>query len=38
MRLFKLGLSGCGGGLESLSSSHLLTLAEKAVALGYDAL
>jgi len=35
---FKLGLSGCGGGLESISTSKLLDLAEQAEALGYDAL
>ena len=35
---FRIGLSGCGGGLESISSSHLLNLAEKAEALGFEAL
>lgn len=35
---FRIGLSGCAGGLESISSSHLLELAEKAEALGFDAL
>jgi alkanesulfonate monooxygenase SsuD/methylene tetrahydromethanopterin reductase-like flavin-dependent oxidoreductase (luciferase family) len=34
---FRLGLSGCGGGLESVSTSQLLTLAEKVEALGFDA-
>lgn len=38
MNRFKLGLSGCGGGLESVSTSHLLSLAERAEELGYDAL
>jgi alkanesulfonate monooxygenase SsuD/methylene tetrahydromethanopterin reductase-like flavin-dependent oxidoreductase (luciferase family) len=32
---FKLGLSGCGGGLESISSSQLLDLAERVEALGF---
>jgi len=36
--LFRLGLSGCGGGLESISSSRLLDLAERTEALGFDAL
>lgn len=35
---FKLGLSGCGGGLESVSTSQLLDLAEKVETLGYDSL
>ncbi len=35
---FKIGLSGCGGGLESISTSQLLDLAERAEALGFDAL
>lgn len=35
---FRIGLSGCGGGLESISSSQLLDLAEKVEALGFDAL
>jgi alkanesulfonate monooxygenase SsuD/methylene tetrahydromethanopterin reductase-like flavin-dependent oxidoreductase (luciferase family) len=35
---FKIGLSGCGGGLESVSTSQLLDLAEKMEALGFDAL
>jgi alkanesulfonate monooxygenase SsuD/methylene tetrahydromethanopterin reductase-like flavin-dependent oxidoreductase (luciferase family) len=34
-RCFKLGLSGCGGGLESISTSHILDLAEKVEALGF---
>jgi len=33
---FRLGLSGCGGGLESISTWQLLALAEKAEALGFD--
>ncbi len=35
---FRIGLSGCGGGLESISSSKLLDLAEKAEAWGFDGL
>ena len=35
---FKFGLSGCAGGLESISSSQVLDLAERAEALGFDAL
>lgn len=35
---FRIGLSGCAGGLEAISSSRLLDLAEKAEALGFDAL
>lgn len=35
---FRIGLSGCGGGLESISTSRLLDLAEKAEALGFEAL
>lgn len=35
---FRMGLSGCGGGLESISSSQLLDLAMKAEALGFDGL
>lgn len=34
-RSFRLGLSGCGGGLESISSSQILNLAEKVEALGF---
>lgn len=34
-RSFKLGLSGCGGGLESISNSQILDLAEKVEALGF---
>lgn len=34
-RSFKLGLSGCGGGLESISTSQILDLAEKVEALGF---
>ncbi len=34
-RSFKIGLSGCGGGLESISSSQILDLAEKVEALGF---
>ncbi|GEC17519.1 LLM class flavin-dependent oxidoreductase [Nitrobacter winogradskyi] len=34
-RSFKIGLSGCGGGLESISTSHILDLAEKVEALGF---
>ncbi|MBA2124765.1 LLM class flavin-dependent oxidoreductase [Hyphomicrobium methylovorum] len=37
-RLFRIGLSGCAGGLEAISSSNLLDLAEKAEALGFDGL
>lgn len=36
--VFRIGLSGCGGGLESISSSRLLDLAVNAEALGFDAL
>lgn len=35
---FRIGLSGCAGGLESISTSRLLELAERAEALGFDAL
>lgn len=35
---FKIGLSGCAGGLESISTSQVLDLAEKAESLGFDAL
>jgi hypothetical protein len=35
VRSFKLGLSGCGGGLESISTSQILDLAEKVEALGF---
>jgi len=35
---FRIGLSGCAGGLEAISSSRLLDLAEKAEALGFDGL
>ncbi|MCB1393917.1 MULTISPECIES: LLM class flavin-dependent oxidoreductase [unclassified Nitrobacter] len=34
-RCFKLGLSGCGGGLESISTSQILDLVEKVEALGF---
>jgi alkanesulfonate monooxygenase SsuD/methylene tetrahydromethanopterin reductase-like flavin-dependent oxidoreductase (luciferase family) len=34
-RSFKLGLSGCGGGLESISTSQILDLAERVEALGF---
>lgn len=34
---FRIGLSGCGGGLESVSTSQLLDLVEKVEALGFDA-
>ena len=36
--IFRIGLSGCGGGLEFVSTSHLLDLAEKVEALGFDAI
>lgn len=36
--VFRIGLSGCAGGLEAISSSGLLALAEKAEALGFDGL
>lgn len=36
--IFRIGLSGCGGGLESVSTSQLLDLAEKVEALGFDAI
>ncbi|WP_244635409.1 LLM class flavin-dependent oxidoreductase [Methylosinus sp. C49] len=35
---FRIGLSGCGGGLESVSTSQLLDLVEKVEALGFDAM
>jgi alkanesulfonate monooxygenase SsuD/methylene tetrahydromethanopterin reductase-like flavin-dependent oxidoreductase (luciferase family) len=35
---FRIGLSGCGGGLESVSTSQLLDLVEKVEALGFDAI
>lgn len=35
---FRIGLSGCGGGLESISSSKLLDLVEKVEGWGFDAL
>ncbi|CAN2535845.1 F420-dependent+glucose-6-phosphate+dehydrogenase [Methylocapsa aurea] len=35
---FRIGLSGCGGGLESVSTSQLLDLAETVEALGFDAI
>ena len=35
---FRIGLSGCGGGLKSISTSRLLDLAEKVEALGFDAI
>ncbi|TDX62549.1 alkanesulfonate monooxygenase SsuD/methylene tetrahydromethanopterin reductase-like flavin-dependent oxidoreductase (luciferase family) [Methylosinus sp. sav-2] len=35
---FRIGLSGCGGGLESVSTSQLLALAEHVDALGFDAI
>jgi alkanesulfonate monooxygenase SsuD/methylene tetrahydromethanopterin reductase-like flavin-dependent oxidoreductase (luciferase family) len=38
MSCFRIGLSGCGGGLESVSSRELLELAELAERLGFDAL
>jgi alkanesulfonate monooxygenase SsuD/methylene tetrahydromethanopterin reductase-like flavin-dependent oxidoreductase (luciferase family) len=34
----RIGLSGCGGGLESVSTADLLELAEFAETLGFDAL
>ena len=34
---FRIGLSGCGGGLEAVSTSQLLDLAGKVEALGFDA-
>jgi alkanesulfonate monooxygenase SsuD/methylene tetrahydromethanopterin reductase-like flavin-dependent oxidoreductase (luciferase family) len=37
-RRFRFGLSGCGGGLESISTSQLLDLAERVEALGFDAI
>jgi alkanesulfonate monooxygenase SsuD/methylene tetrahydromethanopterin reductase-like flavin-dependent oxidoreductase (luciferase family) len=36
--VFRIGLSGCGGGLESISSSRLLDLAVRAEELGFHAL
>ncbi len=36
--VFRIGLSGCAGGLEATSSSQLLDLAEKAEALGFEGL
>lgn len=38
MQEFKIGLSGCSGALESISSAALLDLAELTEELGYDAL
>jgi alkanesulfonate monooxygenase SsuD/methylene tetrahydromethanopterin reductase-like flavin-dependent oxidoreductase (luciferase family) len=35
---FRIGLSGCGGGLESISTSRLLDLAEAVEALGFEAM
>lgn len=35
---FRIGLSGCAGGLEAISSSRLLDLAEQAEALGFEGL
>ncbi|HEX2841354.1 LLM class flavin-dependent oxidoreductase [Hyphomicrobium sp.] len=35
---FRIGLSGCGGGLESISSSRLLDFAEKVEGWGFDGL
>ncbi len=35
---FRIGLSGCGGGLESISTSRLLDLAEEVEALGFEAM
>ena len=35
--IFRLGLSDCGGELESASTSQLLALAENVEALGFDA-
>jgi len=35
---FRIGLSGCAGGLEAISSSRLLEFAEKAEALGFEGL
>jgi len=35
---FRIGLSGCAGGLEATSSSRLLELAEQAEALGFEGL
>jgi alkanesulfonate monooxygenase SsuD/methylene tetrahydromethanopterin reductase-like flavin-dependent oxidoreductase (luciferase family) len=35
---FRIGLSGCGGGLESISTSRLLELAERVEELGFDAI
>jgi len=37
-RRFRIGLSGCAGGLESISSSRILDLAERAEELGFEAL
>lgn len=37
-RRFRIGLSGCGGGFESISSSRLLVLAAQAEKLGFDGL
>ena len=36
--VFRIGLSGCAGGLEAISSSRVLDFAEKAEALGFDGL
>ncbi len=35
---FRIGLSGCGGGLEARSGSDLLEMAEVVEKLGFDAL
>lgn len=35
---YKIGLSGCAGGLETISTSQLLSLAEMADELGFDGL
>jgi alkanesulfonate monooxygenase SsuD/methylene tetrahydromethanopterin reductase-like flavin-dependent oxidoreductase (luciferase family) len=37
-RGFRFGLSGCGGGLESISTSRLLDLAERVESLGFEAI
>jgi len=38
MDRFRIGLSGCGGGFETVSSNEILELAENAESLGFDAL
>src|SRR5208283_4452428 len=37
MERFHIGLSGCGGGFEAVSSNEILELAETAEGLGFDA-